>query len=404
MSAALVRRAYGETLESLASNAEIFCAVSGGIDSMVLLHCAALHFAGGGAKAVVLHVNHGLRGKESDLDEAFVRGEATKRKLPFLSRKLSWKTERPTQATCREKRFAFFEECLGEHGKILLAHHQGDQAETLLLRLMRGTGLRGLRGMAPVNGQKVRPFLGISRAQIEAAAKEWKLEWREDSSNANSKYERNWLRHELMPLIEARRPGASERIASLAAQAREISLPTPTPDFFTLPEGSRFFRAKELCQFTNSEISHFFRLSRLHTKGLRALLQKGTGHYSGGTAFGLSAGILVASATKFSPPPAKKNVRGETIKLSTLLGEWTVRPNRGEQLGFQRELNLGDHVKKEFQREKVPVFFREQLPLLLQEGKASALLPGKVSRLPGVSATFSPLANWWLPHSMRNDR
>src|SRR5690606_16762424 len=121
--------------------------------------------------------------------------------------------EKPSQALCREKRQAFFDKYLGENDRLFLAHHLDDQAETLLLRLMRGSGIHGLKGMAAANGKKVRPLLKVSREEILAAARDWKLSWREDSSNRSLKYERNWVRHEVLPLLESRRPGVARRIA-----------------------------------------------------------------------------------------------------------------------------------------------------------------------------------------------
>jgi tRNA(Ile)-lysidine synthetase-like protein len=368
----------------------IFCAVSGGLDSMVLLHALARHreWHERSRSLAVLHVNHGLRGRESDGDETLVRKTADKFGLPFFGKKLAWESEKTSQALCREKRFAFFYETLPPGGRIFLAHHQGDQAETILLRLLRGTGLRGLRGMAVTEGALVRPFLALSRDQLAAAAAEWKVKWREDSSNQSLKYERNWLRAEVMPLLEARRPGAANRIAALAEEVRGSFEAMPEPSFFALAPGWRLYRRDDLR--SASALSHHFSLNRARTKNLVELLQRKSGRLDAGTRFVLSAGLLLAGRGEFSLPPVERRERKNEVVIATALGEWVIPAN--VKWGFQAELSLGDRLKKEFQRKRVPIFFRDQLPILPGE-KISILLPGIDA--PNVKSTPSPLAQWW---------
>lgn len=394
----MMMNAMGEAWRLLPSGGTLFCGVSGGIDSMVLLH-AAVRFRRQNdphRPLSVLHLNHSLRGKESDLDEEFVQSVAASLGLEFHSARLSWEGERPTQASCRARRLEFFRKTLrAPEDRIFLAHHQGDQAETILMRMIRGSGLRGLKGMAPVSGKMIRPFLDLSRGEIEAAASDWGVEWREDSSNESAKYERNWIRHEVMPLLEKRRPGASKKIAALAAELRALPLSENSPSSFS-GEGWQFFRTKEVMALGGSDLSRIFRLSRMHTMGLISLLKKGSGRYSAeGISFHLSAGLLLAMRGEFVLEKAELVKKEQVVEIKTILGHWSLQLEAGERVGLQNSLGLGDRVKKEFQRAKVPVFFREHLPLLVRKGRPYVLLPGHS----GVKIDLSPLGTWWLSPS-----
>ena len=194
--------AFAAALHRLDDGAEryVLVAVSGGIDSVVLLHL--LHAQG--VRCAVAHVNYRLRGSESDQDAAFVQKLAEHYALPFFLHTCSdAEMQGSVQSTARKIRYAFFEKTAAEAGctSIATAHHFDDSAETLLLQLVRGTGIGGAAGIAAQNGKLIRPLLQFTRAEIEAYAHQQQLNWRNDSSNASDKYTRNRIRHHVLPQL-----------------------------------------------------------------------------------------------------------------------------------------------------------------------------------------------------------
>ena len=192
--------------------------LSGGADSVALL----LMLIDRGAQVSAVHVNHGLRGAEADDDESFVRELCRCRNIPLLVYR-AVPPQNAGEGWAREARYAFFRQALRESraDALVLAHHRDDQAETLLLHLLRGAGLTGLTGMAEdivIDGMRIlRPLLGCSREMLRAYLKERQQEWREDASNADPRYLRNALRTEVLPLLEQLHPGAAQRMANTAS-------------------------------------------------------------------------------------------------------------------------------------------------------------------------------------------
>ena len=240
--------ADGELLRGVAeSGAPIVVAVSGGPDSMALLHFM-LEWAkrggstpgnGAGASAhtrvVAAHVNHGLRGADSDADAAFVRSqaeawgaEAAVRAAAIPARARARAAGgAAVEAEARRARYAALAEIAAERGadRVLTAHTSDDQAETLLLRLVRGAGLRGLAGMAPkarVQGVRVvRPFLAISREEVLAYVARHEIPYRRDATNDETAAARNFVRHEIVPRLEARlNPAARAALLRAASTFR----------------------------------------------------------------------------------------------------------------------------------------------------------------------------------------
>jgi len=231
----MVQAKLEEALTELELDGARLCvAVSGGVDSVCLLW--ALHRAAGprSLSLSVAHVNHGLRGVESDGDEDFVRGLAAKLALPFASRRVdpgsfrdsrSGRARPSPQEAARSLRYAALREMAGELAaeRIATAHHMNDQVETVLLRLLRGTAPDGLGGIPRIGhgGSVVRPFLGVSREEILAWACAEGLEWREDRSNADLQYRRNSLRATWIPkLSEEFNPQLLNAVARLADAQR----------------------------------------------------------------------------------------------------------------------------------------------------------------------------------------
>ncbi len=189
----------------------VLVAVSGGPDSLALLH--ALHHLRaeiGLRELSAAHFNHGLRGREADGDAAFVAGFCAAHGIACYLEKADIAAEAArahvsVQEAARTARYAFFARAAQQcgAGKVATGHTQDDQVETVLLHILRGTGLDGLRGIPARRGSYVRPLLGVTRAQVEAYCAVHALVPRRDSSNSDSShYTRNRIRHELLPLLE----------------------------------------------------------------------------------------------------------------------------------------------------------------------------------------------------------
>lgn len=209
-------------------------AVSGGVDSVALLLLLLELRSELGIVLSVAHVNHKLRGEESDEDERFVAELARSQDLALHScaAPLDQKPVSGIEAAARKLRYAFFRQLAreGRVSKIATAHTLDDQAETVLLRILRGTGLRGLAGIHPrlvleeegrAFGEVIRPLLGIRRAELEEFLRERGQPWREDSSNRDPVYLRNRVRHRVLPLLKENfGPAAVENLADIAEIAR----------------------------------------------------------------------------------------------------------------------------------------------------------------------------------------
>ena len=185
--------------------------VSGGADSVAMLDFFYHLRERMPLQITVCHLNHQLRGEESDRDEAFVRELAERYRLPFLGKRVdaaAWAGAHrcSVEEAGRELRYAFLQECAGEEGKIATAHTLSDSMETLLLNLCRGSGVRGLRGIPPVRGRIVRPLSGCTRQEVEDYCREQGLCSITDSTNLSPVYSRNRLRLRVLPELELINP------------------------------------------------------------------------------------------------------------------------------------------------------------------------------------------------------
>lgn len=196
-------------------NNNLLVAVSGGMDSVVLCHLLQK----GQYKFSIAHCNFNLRGQESDQDEAFVQKLAKKLKVPCFTKSFdaagfATQNKLSIQMAARELRYSWFQEIARDQSFdfILTAHHQSDLAETILLNLIRGTGIAGLHGIKPLQGIIARPLLFAGREEIMKFVAEEQVTWREDSSNESTKYNRNFVRKEILPLIKQLNPGFEETL------------------------------------------------------------------------------------------------------------------------------------------------------------------------------------------------
>jgi len=197
----------------IAEGEKVILALSGGIDSMVLadlLLKTKVEF-------VVAHCNFHLRGEESDGDERFVREFAERNGIQCFVKHFDTEQYAAEQGisiemAARDLRYAWFEELRQQlsYDKIAVAHHADDQAETFFINLLRGAGLRGLKGMQPQNGVVIRPLLWASREQIHQYAVDNNITWREDHTNAETIYLRNKIRNQLLPVFDELHPGARQ--------------------------------------------------------------------------------------------------------------------------------------------------------------------------------------------------
>jgi tRNA(Ile)-lysidine synthase len=206
----------------------VLVAVSGGPDSMTLLHALA-HLRKAIGHALVAHgVDHGLRAEaaaELDAAEAFARSLA----VPFDRTRVAVAAGGNLQARARDARYAALREARARVGATVIAtaHHRGDRAETVLLRLFRGAGPRGLAVLPPRAGDLVRPFVDASRADIEAHAARHHIPFALDPSNRDPRFLRVRVRHELLPLLRELSPAIEEHLAALADQLGALGSRSP---------------------------------------------------------------------------------------------------------------------------------------------------------------------------------
>ncbi len=212
----------------------LVCAVSGGADSVALLFAMYLLKEKLDITLEAAHFNHHLRGEESDRDEAFVRQLCDRYDLTLH---VSGGEVRPgkkgLEAAAREARYGFLRSI---PGKIATAHTADDNAETVLLHLIRGTGLKGLGGIMPASHNVIRPMLTVTRQEVEDFLEEWCLPHVEDASNGSDAYLRNRIRHHVMPLLREENPQIGENLSAMALRLRQDEdYLAAQADFETLP-------------------------------------------------------------------------------------------------------------------------------------------------------------------------
>lgn len=439
-------RALCAEYDMLPAGSTVLCAVSGGADSMCLLHllhrlAPELGFTLRGA-----HFNHNLRGDESARDEEFVRAWCRERDIPLTCgggdvAAEAARTGCGIEETARAMRYAFLEDTARQAGaaRIATAHTADDNAETMLLHLVRGSGLQGLSGIPPRRGNVVRPLLTVTRAEVEEYCAAHGLPYVEDSTNRDETYTRNFLRRRVMPLLEQINPRAVEALSAaagrlradhdyLTAQAEETAaLGRETDDGLVI-------RAAALAQLPDPVASRVVRLlleragggtncAAAHIRAVLDLCRAGgpssSADLPGLTARRMYGELVLAPAGELATPPPPAVVReGErTVYGSTgwsVTCRRTVCPAKNftdpelfflscdkiEGMLTLRQRRTGDAVKlpgrgtktlkKLFTEEKVPLCRRALLPVLADDAGvlAAASFGPDVSRLaqPGQAA------------------
>ncbi len=233
----------GAVLAARVGPAQALCVgLSGGCDSVTLVHVLSrLGYAG---RLSAIHVHHGLS-PNADAWADFCADYCAQLNIPLLTRRVAVERQSGSglEAAARQARYAAFAECPGDY--LLLAQHRGDQAETLLFNLLRGSGLTGAASMPQqrrfAHMQLLRPLLDVSRADIEAYARAEGLRWIDDESNADLGFSRNYLRHQTLADLSQRFPGAEAALAQAAghfAEAQELLDELAAADWLRAADGA----------------------------------------------------------------------------------------------------------------------------------------------------------------------
>ncbi len=222
-----MKRRVWETIREfhmLEPEEKVLCALSGGADSVSLLLCLAEL----GVDVCACHLNHGLRGEAADADEAFCRSLCEREGIPFVARRCDAAEEarctgQSVETAARELRYRFFAACAEELGadKIATAHTADDNLETMLFRLIRGTGTAGLAGIPPVRDNIIRPLLRVERREIEAYLTARGQKWCTDATNNEDICTRNRIRHQVIPALREIVPEAAQHAAEAAMLLRQ---------------------------------------------------------------------------------------------------------------------------------------------------------------------------------------
>ncbi len=200
---------------------------SGGADSTALLHWLSGFCAGRPIRLVAMHINHGIRGEEAERDERFCRSFCESRGIEFVSKKadvpaLAARSGKSLEEEARNVRYGLFSEALRELGldRIATAHNADDNLETVIFNLVRGTGAAGMAGIPPVRGNIIRPLLYCEKEELVAYCRENGLDFVTDSTNSDTSYTRNFIRHEILPRLRQINPAAAQNALRMCRAVR----------------------------------------------------------------------------------------------------------------------------------------------------------------------------------------
>lgn len=370
----------------------VICAVSGGADSVAMLFALYLLREKLGITLEAAHFNHNLRGEESLRDETFVRELCARYEIPLhVASGEIHPGKKGLEAAARDARYAFLESL---PGKIATAHTADDNAETILMHLVRGTGLKGLGGIAPQRGKLIRPMLGITRREVEDFLAEWHLPHVEDSTNETDAFLRNRLRHHVMPLLAAENPRIAENLSQMALRLREdeaclsqLSRYETLPEVETLRTLPSAVRSRMLERFLKE--NGVREPEDVHIAQAEALVfsdsPSASAAFPGGVTLSRQYGHLTANPTgeAFTPvtltcpgsaeaagiritcEPAGELAQSENLLTVCPVGKISIRPR---QTGDKIRLSGGSKsLKKLFIDRKIPAADRERIPVVCDE-------------------------------------
>ena len=360
----------------------VTCAVSGGADSVALLFAFYLLKDKLDIRLEAAHFNHHLRGAESDRDEAFVREFCDRYDIPLtVGHGNIVPGKKGLEAAARDARYAFLRSL---PGKIATAHTADDNTETVLMHLVRGTGLKGLGGIAPVNGTVIRPMLTCTRQDVEDFCAEWCLNYITDSSNEGDDFLRNRLRHHVMPLLKQENPRLAANASAMALRLRqdedclaELSKLSEM-DVEALRKMHPALRNRALEQFLKRsgvrepEASHIAQAESLVFSEKPSAFAR----FPGGIVIGRNYGLLTVQGDEKPPEPMELPVPG-----SILWGDYRITASetgegeriyprgpvtvRSRQSGDTIRLSGGTKtLKKLFIDRKIPAAERPLVPVL----------------------------------------
>ena len=366
----------------------VTAAVSGGADSIALLFALYLLKDELGITLEAAHFNHHLRGAESDRDEDFVRRFCDRYEIPLHVGGGEIKAgKKGLEAAARDARYAFLHSL---PGKVATAHTADDNAETVLMRMIRGTGLKGLGAIAPVSGNVIRPMLTVTRAEVDCFLEEYALPHVEDSSNQSDDFLRNRVRRDIMPLLRRENPRIGENLSAMALLLRqdERCLQALTPDM--LPSVSELqtmepsLRRRALEQFLKKsgikepEQTHILQAERLvFHQNPSARMQ-----FPGGVTIGREYDSLIRVENAIEIPETALAVPGvtrvgafrffceEAADLEERPDSFLVVPEgpltvRSRRAGDEMQLPGGTKsLKKMYIDRKIPAARRARLPVL----------------------------------------
>ena len=356
----------------------VTCAVSGGADSVALLFGMYLLKDKLGITLQAAHFNHHLRGEESDRDEAFVRQFCDRYDIPLtVGQGNVVAGKKGLEAAARDARYAFLKTL---SGKIATAHTADDNAETVLMHLVRGTGLKGLGGIAPVNGSFIRPMLNITRSQVEVFLREYCLTFVEDSSNGHDDFLRNRLRHHVMPLLAAENPRFAENTSAMAQRLRQDEAELAgkatfacLPDVEELKAMTPALRSRILERFLKEsgvrepEAEHIALAESL----VFSEKPSARAQFPGGVTVARVYGKL--QAAEAAEKPRCRITCGPAEEVCNTADTFTVRPVgtivvRSRQSGDEMRLPGGTKsLKKLFIDRKIPAAQRDSVPVIADE-------------------------------------
>ncbi len=222
----LSKDTFISTLKSCPATGKFWIACSGGMDSSVLLHLFYSSKSQVNKPIEVIYVNHGLYKNSVDWGD-FCKEQCQRYEIPFTQLDISEKCPKgiSIEAWAREKRYSLIAQTMNKNDVLFTAHHQDDQVETFFLQALRGAGPRGLASMPTIkkiaNGFHVRPLLHYKRSEIQCYANNNSLVWHDDNSNSDTRYDRNYLRHKILPEIEERWPAYRETISRMINHQKE---------------------------------------------------------------------------------------------------------------------------------------------------------------------------------------
>lgn len=370
----------------------VICAVSGGADSVAMLFALYLLREKLGITLEAAHFNHNLRGEESLRDETFVRELCARYEIPLhVASGEIHPGKKGLEAAARDARYAFLESL---PGKIATAHTADDNAETILMHLVRGTRLKGLGGIAPQRGKLIRPMLGITRREVEDFLAEWHLPYVEDSTNGTDAFLRNRLRHHVMPLLAAENPRIAENLSQMALRLREdeaclsqLSRYETLPEVETLRTLPSAVRSRMLERFLKE--NGVREPEDVHIAQAEALVfsesPSASAAFPGGVTLSRQYGHLTANPTgeAFTPvtltcpgsaeaagiritcEPSGELAQSENLLTVCPVGKISIRPR---QTGDKIRLSGGSKsLKKLFIDRKIPAAVRERIPVVCDE-------------------------------------